>query len=141
MRGVFYDTEWCGVLSPFETHSLVGKEGAIIHPKSLSLEMHNARDTRIEKSAKGGLRRNRGLPNIPPIPLSKSDQIPELPNHTVPHNLELHPLTMSEDLATKIRRQVEFYFSGLNLKRDKFMREKMSADPDGCIQLHPARYH
>lgn len=48
---------------------------------------------------------------------------------------------MSEDLATKIRRQVEFYFSGLNLKRDKFMREKMSADPDGCIQLHPARYH
>lgn len=40
---------------------------------------------------------------------------------------------MSEDLATKIRRQVEFYFSGLNLNRDKFMREKMSADPDGCM--------
>lgn len=44
-----------------------------------------------------------------------------------------HPVTMSEDLATKIRRQVEFYFSGLNLNRDKFMREKMSADPDGCM--------
>lgn len=40
---------------------------------------------------------------------------------------------MSEDFATKIRRQVEFYFSGLNLNRDKFMREKMSADPDGCM--------
>lgn len=40
---------------------------------------------------------------------------------------------MSEDLASKIRKQVEFYFSGLNLRRDKFMREKMSADPEGCI--------
>ena len=39
---------------------------------------------------------------------------------------------MSADLAEKIRRQVEFYFGGLNLQRDKFMREKMSADPDGC---------
>ena len=40
---------------------------------------------------------------------------------------------MSADLAEKIKNQVEFYFSGLNLKRDKFMREKMSADPEGCI--------
>ncbi|KAK8827014.1 hypothetical protein WA577_007515 [Blastocystis sp. JDR] len=42
---------------------------------------------------------------------------------------------MSEDLATKIRRQVEFYFSGLNLNRDKLMREKMSADPDGFMPI------
>ena len=77
----------------------------------------------------------------PLFPPPNPTQIQELPSHIVPHYLELHPLTMSEDLATKIRRQVEFYFSGLNLKRDKFMREKMSADPDGCIQLHPARYH
>ena len=41
---------------------------------------------------------------------------------------------MSEDLASKIRKQVEFYFSGLNLRRDKFMREKMSADPEGCSE-------
>ena len=39
---------------------------------------------------------------------------------------------MSADLSSQIRRQVESYFSGLNLKRDKFMREKMSADPEGC---------
>ena len=43
-----------------------------------------------------------------------------------------YPVIMSADLAEKIRRQVEFYFSGLNLQRDKFMREKISADPDGC---------
>lgn len=42
------------------------------------------------------------------------------------------------DLAEKIRNQVEFYFSGLNLKRDKFMREKMAADPEGCRALHCA---
>lgn len=42
---------------------------------------------------------------------------------------------MSTDLAEKIRNQVEFYFSGLNLKRDKFMREKMAADPEGCRTL------
>ena len=42
---------------------------------------------------------------------------------------------MSADLSSQIRRQVESYFSGLNLKRDKFMREKMSADPEGCNRL------
>lgn len=52
-----------------------------------------------------------------------------------------YPVTMSEDLATKIRRQVEFYFSGLNLNRDKFMREKMSADPDGCMRIIMERYN
>ena len=45
----------------------------------------------------------------------------------------IYNFNMSEDLASKIRKQVEFYFSGLNLRRDKFMREKMSADPEGCI--------
>lgn len=40
---------------------------------------------------------------------------------------------MSTDLTFQIRRQIESYFSGLNLRRDKFMREKMSADPDGCM--------
>lgn len=48
---------------------------------------------------------------------------------------------MSEDLATKIRNQVEFYFSGLNLKRDKFMREKMAADPEGCIEFFTILIH
>ncbi|KAK8795125.1 hypothetical protein WA588_003974 [Blastocystis sp. NMH] len=42
---------------------------------------------------------------------------------------------MSTDLAEKIRNQVEFYFSGLNLKRDKFMREKMAADPEGFMPI------
>lgn len=44
--------------------------------------------------------------------------------------------TQSLCLKTLLRRldaRVEFYFSGLNLNRDKFMREKMSADPDGCM--------
>ena len=45
---------------------------------------------------------------------------------------------MSTDLAEKIRNQVEFYFSGLNLKRDKFMREKMAADPEGRRALRCA---
>ena len=45
---------------------------------------------------------------------------------------------MSTDLAEMIRNQVEFYFSGLNLKRDKFMREKMAADPEGCRALRCA---
>lgn len=47
---------------------------------------------------------------------------------------------MSADLAEKIKNQVEFYFSGLNLKRDKFMREKMSADPEGCIVVSSSWY-
>lgn len=42
------------------------------------------------------------------------------------------PVSMSADLAGKIKQQIEYYFSGLNLKRDKFMREKMAADPEGC---------
>ena len=54
-----------------------------------------------------------------------------LPNCLSPQS----PIGMSTDLAEKIRNQVEFYFSGLNLKRDKFMREKMAADPEGCRTL------
>ena len=46
-----------------------------------------------------------------------------------------YPVTMSTELAGKIKQQIEYYFSGLNLKRDKFMREKMAADPEGCIML------
>lgn len=49
------------------------------------------------------------------------------------YKTSIYDFNMSEDLASKIRKQVEFYFSGLNLRRDKFMREKMSADPEGCI--------
>ena len=42
---------------------------------------------------------------------------------------------MSTELAGKIKQQIEYYFSGLNLTRDKFMREKMAADPEGCMVL------
>ena len=42
---------------------------------------------------------------------------------------------MSTELAGKIKQQIEYYFSGLNLKRDKFMREKMAIDPEGCMVL------
>ena len=48
LDGIFCDTEWCGVLSSFEIHSLVGKGIAITRPKSLSLEMHTKWDTRIK---------------------------------------------------------------------------------------------
>lgn len=60
---------------------------------------------------------------------------PRFPPSKIHSVLQLfkYPVIMSADLAEKIKNQVEFYFSGLNLKRDKFMREKMSADPEGCI--------
>jgi hypothetical protein len=38
---------------------------------------------------------------------------------------------VSEELKTKIKKQVEFYFSDSNYPRDKFLRTEASKDPEG----------
>eukprot|EP00005_Dracoamoeba_jomungandri_P003047 CAMPEP_0174260540 /NCGR_PEP_ID=MMETSP0439-20130205/9896_1 /TAXON_ID=0 /ORGANISM="Stereomyxa ramosa, Strain Chinc5" /LENGTH=405 /DNA_ID=CAMNT_0015344803 /DNA_START=24 /DNA_END=1238 /DNA_ORIENTATION=- len=42
---------------------------------------------------------------------------------------------MDEELATKIREQVEFYFSDSNFPRDKFLKQKAEAHPEGFVAL------
>ncbi|KAK7200189.1 la RNA binding protein [Novymonas esmeraldas] len=39
------------------------------------------------------------------------------------------------DLAEKIRRQVEFYFSDVNIAKDVFLKSKMAEDPEGFVAL------
>lgn len=39
------------------------------------------------------------------------------------------------DLAEKIRRQVEFYFSDVNVAKDVFLKSKMAEDPEGFISF------
>lgn len=39
---------------------------------------------------------------------------------------------MASDAATKVLRQVEFYFSDANFRRDKFLQAKAAEDPQGC---------
>lgn len=41
----------------------------------------------------------------------------------------------SADLLAKIKKQVEFYFSDSNFRKDKFLREKANADPDGFVPI------
>ncbi len=36
------------------------------------------------------------------------------------------------DTPPRLWRQVEFYFSDSNLPKDKFLKERISEDPDGC---------
>ena len=38
----------------------------------------------------------------------------------------------SSGLQAKIKSQVEFYFGDSNFRRDKFLRAKADADPQGC---------
>ncbi len=38
----------------------------------------------------------------------------------------------ASDLAAKVKKQVEFYFGDSNFRRDKFLRGKADADPQGC---------
>lgn len=42
---------------------------------------------------------------------------------------------LTEEMASKILRQVEFYFSVSNLPRDKFLREEMAKDPEEYVDL------
>lgn len=37
------------------------------------------------------------------------------------------------NMEAAVRSQLEFYFSDSNLSRDSFMREQISARPDGCV--------
>ena len=39
------------------------------------------------------------------------------------------------DNTEKMLKQVEFYFSDANLRRDKFMQSKISEDADGMVSL------
>jgi hypothetical protein len=41
----------------------------------------------------------------------------------------------SAELLSKIRQQVEYYFSDANFRRDKFLRGKVAEDADGFVQL------
>lgn len=41
---------------------------------------------------------------------------------------------MTDDLDSKIRRQIEYYFGDINLPRDKFLQEKIKED-DGWVSL------
>ena len=38
-------------------------------------------------------------------------------------------------LLTKLRNQIEYYFSPSNLRRDKFLKEKISENPDGLVDI------
>jgi len=42
---------------------------------------------------------------------------------------------LDEESKQKVKLQVEFYFSDSNLPRDKFLRETVSADPDGFVDI------
>lgn len=41
-------------------------------------------------------------------------------------------MAAAEDKLAAIRKQVEFYFSDANFRRDKFMQTKAGEDPQGC---------
>eukprot|EP00796_Vickermania_ingenoplastis_P004024 gene4024-2878_t len=42
---------------------------------------------------------------------------------------------MSDSVAEKLRRQVEFYFSDVNIAKDVFLRSKVSEDAEGFVPL------
>lgn len=42
---------------------------------------------------------------------------------------------MTEDRQAQILRQVEYYFSDINLFGDRFLVEKITSDPDGYVEL------
>jgi hypothetical protein len=41
----------------------------------------------------------------------------------------------SDALKEKVKKQLEFYFSDANFRRDKFLREKANSDPDGYVPI------
>jgi hypothetical protein len=43
--------------------------------------------------------------------------------------------TASAELLSKVRQQVEYYFSDANFRRDKFLRGKVAEDADGFVPL------
>jgi hypothetical protein len=44
-------------------------------------------------------------------------------------------MAAAEDNMAAIRKQVEFYFSDANFRRDKFMQTKSGEDPQGCERV------
>ena len=42
---------------------------------------------------------------------------------------------LDDDAQSKVRAQMEFYFSDSNLPRDKFLRETVEADPEGFVDI------
>ena len=42
---------------------------------------------------------------------------------------------LEDETKVKVKLQIEFYFSDSNLPRDKFLRETVSADPDGFVDI------
>ena len=42
---------------------------------------------------------------------------------------------LDDDAKSKVKAQMEFYFSDSNLPRDKFLRETVEADPDGFVDI------
>ena len=42
---------------------------------------------------------------------------------------------LDDDARSKVRAQMEFYFSDSNLPRDKFLRETVEADPEGFVDI------
>lgn len=42
---------------------------------------------------------------------------------------------LEDETKVKVKLQVEFYFSDSNLPRDKFLRETVSADPEGFVDI------
>lgn len=42
----------------------------------------------------------------------------------------------TDDLATKIKKQVEFYFGDSNFQNDKHLQIQVKLNPEGCILVH-----
>ena len=42
---------------------------------------------------------------------------------------------LDDDAKSKVKAQIEFYFSDSNLPRDKFLRETVEADPEGFVDI------
>ena len=42
---------------------------------------------------------------------------------------------LDDNAQSKVRAQMEFYFSDSNLPRDKFLRETVEADPEGFVDI------
>lgn len=44
-------------------------------------------------------------------------------------------VTLSQEKQTKLQRQVEFYFSDVNVQKDVFLKAKMAENPEGFVSL------
>jgi lupus La protein len=44
-------------------------------------------------------------------------------------------MSLSPDLAARVRQQIEFYFSDVNLARDNFMKDRVAEDKEGFVPV------